>query len=165
MGLFSFLKNAGAALMGGDEKKENAPAPADANAMKEKADADLAMRLFNHVQNLGLGVENLSVTVDGDRATVYGVASSQSDKEKTILAVGNVSGVAFVDDRISVSAPEPEETTQFYEVKKGDSLSKISKEFYGSYKKYMVIFEANRPMLKDPDRIYPGQVLRIPPQA
>jgi len=168
MGLFSFLKNAGAAIVGGDKKAEPTPAPNPSNdAMKAFEDSQLAMRLSNHVMGLGLGVENLAITVDGDRATVHGITSSHSEREKVILAVGNVAGIASVDDRLSVSVPEPkpEETTQFYEVKKGDSLSKISKEFYGSYKKYMIIFEANQPMLKDPDKIYPGQVLRIPPAA
>jgi len=63
-------------------------------------------------------------------------------------------------------APEPESDEQpssrFYTVKSGDTLGKIAKEFYGNAGKYPVIFEANKPMLKDPDRIYPGQVLRIP---
>ena len=44
----------------------------------------------------------------------------------------------------------------------GDSLSKIAKEHYGNAMKYPVIFEANKPMLEHPDKIYPGQVLRIP---
>ena len=52
---------------------------------------------------------------------------------------------------------------QFHTVVSGDSLSKIAKEFYGDAMKYPVIFEANKPMLTHPDKIYPGQVLRIPP--
>ena len=69
-------------------------------------------------------------------------------------------GVARVDDRLEVLQKEPE--AQFYTVKSGDSLSKIAKVFYGNAMKYPVIFEANKPMLKSPDKIYPGQVLRIP---
>jgi nucleoid-associated protein YgaU len=80
-----------------------------------------------------------------------------------ILIVGNTEGIASVDDRISVVNDEPEAT--FYTVQKGDSLSKIAKEQYGDMMKYPVIFEANKPMLKDVDHIYPGQVLRIPVQA
>jgi nucleoid-associated protein YgaU len=49
-----------------------------------------------------------------------------------------------------------------YTVAGGDSLSKIAKKFYGDPGKYTVIFEANKPMLKDANLIYPGQVLRIP---
>lgn len=163
MGLFSFLKNAGAALVGGGEKTET-PKPAanaDNDAMKRLADSQLAMRLTNQVVGLGLSVDDLHISVDDDAVTVYGTVESQSEREKVILAVGNVAGVATVDDRLSVVAPEPEAV--FYTVKSGDSLSKIAKEHYGSYKKYMVIFEANKPMLTDPDKIYPGQVLRIPP--
>ena len=59
-----------------------------------------------------------------------------------------------------VATPAPE--ARYYTVVKGDSLSKIAKEMYGNAMKYPVIFEANKPMLKDPDLIYPGQVLRIP---
>jgi nucleoid-associated protein YgaU len=106
-------------------------------------------------------VENLSIDLDNDTVTVYGQTESQAEKEKVILSLGNVEGIATVDDRISVLVPEPE--SKFYEVKSGDSLSKIAKSFYGDAMKYPLIFEANRPMLKDPDKIYPGQVLRIPP--
>ena len=88
---------------------------------------------------------------------------TQADKEKVILAVGNVEGVETVDDRMAVVKTEPEAT--FYEVQKGDTLSKIAKSHYGDWKLYPQIFEANKPMLKDPDLIYPGQVLRIPPAA
>ena len=44
----------------------------------------------------------------------------------------------------------------------GDTLGKIAKNYYGNAMKYPVIFEANKPMLTHPDKIYPGQVLRIP---
>jgi nucleoid-associated protein YgaU len=93
---------------------------------------------------------------------VYGLAASQADKEKAILAVGNAAGIERVDDRIRVETPAPAAT--FYTVKSGDTLSKIAKTHYGEAGKYPAIFEANKPMLTDPDKIYPGQVLRIPPQ-
>ena len=83
--------------------------------------------------------------VEDDKATVYGQVESTAAKEKVILIVGNTEGIATVDDRISVINPEPEAT--FYEVKKGDSLSKIAQEHYGDMMKYPVIFEANKPML------------------
>ena len=54
---------------------------------------------------------------------------------------------------------------RFHTVVRGDTLSAIAKQFYGDAGKYNAIFEANRPMLSHPDKIYPGQVLRIPPQA
>lgn len=165
MGLFSFLKNAGAALVGGGSKSEpktpSTPAPNADDAMKKLADQQLAMRLTNHVAAMELKVDDLKISVDGDKATVSGAVPSQSEREKVILTIGNVAGIASVEDNLSVEKPEPEAT--FYEVKSGDTLSKISKMHYGSFNKYMIIFEANKPMLKDPDKIYPGQVLRIPP--
>ncbi|HNE48679.1 MAG TPA: peptidoglycan-binding protein LysM [Saprospiraceae bacterium] len=119
--------------------------------------------LVSEVVNMGLHVENLSVDLQGDTAIVYGQVDTQADKEKVILTVGNVDGVASVDDRLEVA--NPEEDSQFHEVQKGDSLSKIAKHYYGDAMKYPIIFEANKPMLKDPDLIYPGQMLRIPPIA
>ena len=76
--------------------------------------------------------------------------------------LGYTLGVATVDDRVKVFAAEPEPEATMYTVKSGDSLSKIAKEFYGDAMRYPEIFEANKPMLKDPNKIYPGQVLRIP---
>ena len=89
-----------------------------------------------------------------------GRAPTQQVREKTILAVGNVAGVASVDDRIEVVEPAPE--AAFYTVKKGDTLGAIAKEYLGAAGRYQEIFEANQPLLKDPNLIYPGQVLRIP---
>ncbi len=151
MGLFSFLKNAGSKIFGGSEEE----AAASAEVLKaQRSDA-----LKSVIQSLNLPIDGLSVEVDDDKVTVYGETSSQADKEKTVLALGNVEGIATVDDRISLVAPP----ATFYEVQSGDSLSKIAKEHYGDPMKYMTIFEANQPMLKDPNEIYPGQVLRIPP--
>lgn len=187
MGLFSFVKNAGAKVFGKKEKTETV-SQADLDAQKAK-------ELERVVKGLGLSIQDLSIEVDGETATVYGQSDRIDYKEKAILAVGNVEGIGSVDDRIvwlrpaeistasddiqpSVEAVEvtadrsidAEETraadyavSQFHTVEKGDSLSKISKTYYGTYNKYMVIFEANEPMLKSPDAIYPGQVLRIPP--
>ena len=98
--------------------------------------------------------------VDGDKVKVSGSVDTQENKEKVVLLVGNVEGVASVDDQLTVANPEPESV--FYEVKSGDTLSKIAKHYYGDANKYPKIFEANKPMLKDADEIYPGQRLRIP---
>ena len=81
-------------------------------------------------------------------------------REKILLTVGNTAGISAVDDAIEVEAAEPE--AQFHTVERGDTLSAIAKKYYGKASKYPVIFEANKPMLDNPDRIYPGQVLRIP---
>jgi len=151
MGLFSFIKNAGAKVFGiGKTTAEEA-----AEAAAEKAG-----KLVNAVEALGLNVENLSINVDDDTATIYGEAEDQATREKTVLVVGNTEGIASVDDQMTTAVQEPE--AQFHTVVSGDSLSKIAKKYYGNAMKYPVIFEANKPMLTDPDKIYPGQVLRIP---
>jgi len=155
MGLFSFLKNVGSNVLGKDDKATTEPNQAANNSRRIE-------NLENVVKRHNLSVENLSIELEDDKVTVHGQTQSQAEREKVILALGNVEGIATVDDRISVVLPEPE--AKFYEVQRGDSLSKIAKEHYGDAMKYPVIFEANKPMLTDPNKIYPGQVLRIPPQ-
>ncbi|WP_227816594.1 peptidoglycan-binding protein LysM [Nitrogeniibacter aestuarii] len=157
MGLFSFIKEAGEKLFGTGEAAAAESAP-DANAKAAEA-------IKKYIETLKLPVEGLTVSFDGARSvvTVGGTTPDQASKEKVLLAAGNVAGVAEVEDTITVTNPEPE--AQFHTVVRGDTLSGIAKTFYGSANKYMVIFEANKPMLSDPDKIYPGQVLRIPPLA
>lgn len=158
MGLFSFIKNAGAKVfgIGKTTEEENAEiAEKVAEIAKEKAN-----KLTNAVETLGFEVLDLNIEVDDDNVIVWGQANSQETKEKVILVLGNTEGIATVDDRMTVVIEEPE--AQFHTVVKGDYLSKIAKKYYGDAMKYPVIFEANKPMLTDPDKIYPGQVLRIP---
>ena len=147
MGLFSFLKNAGAKLLGREA------------ANNEVDNAEKASLIKTMIEDSGVAIENLNVEVDNDKVTVYGQTECLEDKEKIVLVAGNIEGVATVDDRISVIAPVQ---SRFHEVKSGDTLSKISKDVYGDAMKYNIIFEANQPMLKHPDKIYPGQMLRIP---
>ncbi|HPQ20603.1 MAG TPA: peptidoglycan-binding protein LysM [Saprospiraceae bacterium] len=154
MGLFSFLKKAGSDLL-----KSSAEKNAEAAASAEAAKANKINLLESVINGSGIPVENFSVDLDDDKITVYGQTNSVEDKEKVILILGNMEGIATVDDRLSVVTP-PQST--FYEVKSGDSLSKIAKEVYGDAMRYNEIFEANQPMLKSPDLIYPGQMLRIP---
>ena len=159
MGLFSFIKEAGEKLFGGKEVQEaaasNAPNVADLNA--KAADA---IKVYIEKQNLGLS--GLAVTFDGasGKVTLGGQAPSQEAAEKAGLAAGNVSSVSDVDNNLDFPAGT---ASQYHDVVRGDTLSAIAKKYYGDANKYMVIFEANKPMLKDPDLIYPGQVLRIPP--
>jgi nucleoid-associated protein YgaU len=166
MGIFDFVKNAGKKVFsGGDDEYQQQAAASDAKIRELRqiqADRRLGDALKAEVAELGIAVEDLRIEVAGGRATVKGGAPSQADREKIVLAVGNVKGVAQVEDLMEVSQAEPE--AQFYTVQAGDSLSKIAKQFYGNAMKYPVIFEANKPMLTNPDKIYPGQVLRIPPQ-
>ena len=161
MGLFSFIKDAGAKVFGiGKTTAEEAAETAANNAAIAK---EKATKLSNAVETLGFKVVDLNIEVNGDSATVWGQADSQATREKVILVLGNTEGIATVDDRMTVEIPEPE--AQFHTVVKGDYLSKIAKKYYGDAMKYPVIFEANKPMLTDPDKIYPGQVLRIPALA
>jgi nucleoid-associated protein YgaU len=151
MGLFSFIKNAGKKVFG---MKEN-EAPAEKKA-ELKASALLA-----HVQELGLPFKSLKISLTADGTVVLaGEVENQADAEKIVLAAGNVDGVEAVDNNMTVATPEPE--ARYHTVVEGDWLSKIAKTYYDDPMKYDVIFEANKPMLQDPDEIYPGQVLRIP---
>tara|TARA_Y100000815_G_scaffold113372_1_gene102248 strand:+ start:449 stop:937 length:489 start_codon:yes stop_codon:yes gene_type:complete len=158
MGLFSFIKNAGAKVFG--IGKTDAEEAADKSAAIEEANKKAASSLEETVHDLSLEVENLKISIAGETATITGKAKDQSTKEKVVLVVGNTNGIAQVDDRMEVDHSEPE--AQFHTVVSGDTLSKIAKKYYSNAMKYPVIFEANKPMLTDPDKIYPGQVLRIP---
>ncbi len=158
MGLFSFIKNAGAKVFG--IGKTDAEEAAEAAAKELKLEEAAARKLEETISDLNLKVENLNIVIDDDKATVTGAAYDQATKEKVVLVIGNSNGIATVDDQMTVENVEPE--AQFHTVVSGDTLGKIAKKFYGNAMKYPVIFEANKPMLKDPDKIYPGQVLRIP---
>ena len=141
MGFFEFIKSAGEALgIGGDD----APEADDIKKAVDKYD---------------LGSENIEVKVDGDRAVITGNVADQSALEKIILAVGNTKGIAGVEAQ--VATPDAKEPV-FHTVERGDTLSAIAQKHLGSASKYPAIFEANKPMLTHPDKIYPGQVLRIP---
>ena len=137
MGMWSFVKDAGKSLFGGGGAPETSA-------------------LVKEVEDLGLDASGLNIEVDGDTVKVSGEAASQEMKEKVILAVGNVEGVAAVDDSATGSDPV------FHTVEKGDTLWAISSKTLGNGARYEEIFEANKPMLTHPDKIYPGQVLRIP---
>ena len=167
MGLLSFIKDAGEKLFGKGEAKaaqeavQQAPSPE--NIAKLNAAAGDAIEAY--VESQGLKVAGLDVQYDGasQTVTVSGEAPDQATKEKVLLCCGNVQNVAAVNDMLTVVTPEPE--AQWYTVVKGDNLSKISKQYYGNPNEYMKIFEANKPMLSHPDKIYPGQMLRIPPKT
>jgi len=156
MGLFDFVKDVGSKLgIGKDDEKA---AVEEYVEEQQKGNA-----LWHMIRGLGLEVEDMQIQFDDGVTTITGNVPDQAEKEKVILALGNTQGVAQVDDRMVVVEPAPEAT--FYTVKPGDSLSKIALAQYGDAMKYPAIFEANKPMLKDPDLIYPGQVLRIPADA
>lgn len=168
MGLFSFVKNAGAKIFGvktdaekaAEVKTASSAIYAAGEAARKAGESAAATKLEQTIKDLDLKAENLKVVIDNDLATVTGKAHDTATREKIILVVGNSQGIATVDDQIDVEHKESEAT--FHTVEKGDTLSKIAKAVYGDAMKYPAIFEANKPMLKDPDKIYPGQVLRIP---
>jgi nucleoid-associated protein YgaU len=154
MGLFDFLKNAG---------------------KKPEKETTNAAELQKSVDMLNLGIKDFKVAFANGTATISGLAPTQKDLEIARLVVGNHEGVDKVnDDGLRLidqpAAPTAAATpgakaaspSRMYTVKPGDTLSKIAKQELGDASKYPQIFEANKPMLKDPDKIYPGQVLRVP---
>lgn len=167
MGLMSFFKEAGEKLFGKGEAKaaqeavKAAPTPEAIAAMSAAAGKAIA----DYVDTQGLPGSSLDISFDASSGTVTvaGAVPDQTTKEKVLLCCGNVSGVSQVNDMMTVQTPEPE--AKWHTVVSGDTLSKIAKTFYGDANKYPVIFEANKPMLSHPDKIYPGQMLRIPPLA
>ena len=162
MGLFDFFKKAGAKAAGNTTNNTNNTPPPPAPEVDANFEANLAAQkkqLINGVVgSLGVDIKNFDIQMNGNNVTVFGEVDSDDAAGKVINAVRNTDGIELVDNRISVVAPE--ET--FYEVKSGDSLSKIAKEIYGNPGDYMKIFNANTDILKDPNLIHPGQKLRIP---
>jgi nucleoid-associated protein YgaU len=165
MGLIDFMKDAGEKLFGHGQARAAAPqTDAGADAKAGAANSAAGDAILAYIKSQNLNATGLTVTFDGAASTVsvFGVAPDQATREKIVLCCGNVSGVSKVNDMMTVDKSAPE--SKYYTVVSGDTLSKISKQFYGDANKYMKIFEANKPMLSDPDKIYPGQNLRIPAQ-
>lgn len=166
MGLFSFIKDAGEKLFGVGEAKAAVEAvKADPSPVNVEAAATAAAKAIkDYIAKNNLPTDGYEIQFDAASGTVIaqGDIDTQENKEKVLLCCGNVHGVEAVQDQLNVPSAEPE--AQFYTVVSGDTLSKVAKEFYGNANAYMAIFEANKPMLSHPDKIYPGQMLRIPPQ-
>jgi len=164
MSLISFIQEAGEKLF---SRPKEAPAAGGAPATPDIAalNATAGQAIERYIASQGLKAEGLDVKYDGatQTVTVSGVAPDQATREKIVLCCGNVSSVAKVDDLLTVASGSGEES-KYREVKSGDTLSKIAKEEYADANAYMKIFEANKPMLSNPDKIYPGQKLRIPPK-
>jgi nucleoid-associated protein YgaU len=167
MGMLSFIKDAGQKLFGIGEAQaaaaEVAAVPTEENVQRMSDAAGAA--IVDYINTMNLGVTDLAVAFNAPTGEVQvsGAAADQATKEKILLCCGNVHGVSNVVDNMTVDTPADE--SEYYTVKAGDNLSKISKEFYETPNKYMAIFEANKPMLSHPDKIYPGQLLRIPAEA
>ncbi|MCC8229370.1 peptidoglycan-binding protein LysM [Enterobacter mori] len=145
MGIFNFVKEAGEKLW--DNLTES--------------HKDAGDKVSEHLKKLNIpGADKVQVTVTDGKASVTGDGLTQEQKEKIQVAVGNIAGVSEVENNITATDAEDEAT--YYTVKSGDTLSAISQTVYGNANQYNKIFEANRPMLSSPDKIYPGQTLRIP---
>ena len=134
MGLIDFVKSAGKAL-----------GIVDIDAITKE------------IEGHGLKGSGLDIKVNGDKVVIEGMPSKPDEREKIIAAIGNIEGIAAVEDKM-----DGEAKGEFYTVKSGDTLYGIANSVYGNGSKYPQIFEANKPMLEHPDRIYPGQVLVIP---
>lgn len=148
MGLFDFFKR--------DKGKE---------VFKEDADAQArAEAIRNEIKRLGLPGD-INVEVHGSQVKVTGDVPDEATRQKLAVIVGNMRHIESVDDSGlsggDTNVPQP----KVHEVQSGETLSAIAKQHYGDPNAYDRIFEANKPMLKDPDEIYPGQVLLIPEGA
>jgi nucleoid-associated protein YgaU len=145
MGLFSFIKDAGTKLFGGEDSPEEKAAKAAAEIKRFQIS------------------DTVAAIVEGEQITLTGECPTLLAKQKVLTIAGNIAGISKVVDNMTVAEPAAElSDSNFYDVQPGDNLSKISKEVYGDPNKYNAIFEANEPMLKHPDKIYPGQKLVIP---
>ncbi|HUH75540.1 MAG TPA: peptidoglycan-binding protein LysM [Chitinophagales bacterium] len=151
MGLISVIKNAGSKIFG----------LGDSNEKKQE-------KIIAHLQSYQLNTEGVQVTVEDDKVHLSGYAKDIFDKIKIVATAGNIDGIAEVEDQLTVGEEVEVNLdpvvgdSQYYTVVKGDTLSKIAKHFYANANAYHKIFEANKPMLKTPDLIYPGQILIIP---
>ena len=148
MSLFNFAKQFGEKLFGNEEE-----APA---------------KIQERISKNNPGLEDIQVKVENGKATISGKAKDAESAEKAVLIAGNVQGVEAVESQIEAPEQKAEEkkiASEFYEIQSGDSLSKIAKKYYGDAGKYTQIFEANKEVILDPDKIYPGQQIRIPTQA
>lgn len=144
MGLFDFAKDMGKKLFGKDD--------------------DPAEKIKESIEANNPGISNLGVAYDTGVVDLSGKANSAEAVEKAVLLAGNVKGVTDVKiDNMDAPAPAPE--VKYYTIVSGDSLSKIAKKFYGNAMDYPKLFEANREVIKDPDLIYPGQKIRVPPKS
>jgi nucleoid-associated protein YgaU len=162
MGLFSFLKEAGKKLFGSKEE-EKAKNP---ELTQEQLEQKQKQAMLDYIQSVGFQVKNFDLNIDAEGNVVLtGECETRADFEKIALTAGNIAGVAQVENKMIITSETEAPVTSgstYYTVEKGDSLWKIAEANYQDGSKYPIIFEANVPMIKDADEIYPGQVLRIP---
>jgi nucleoid-associated protein YgaU len=171
MSIISFMKDAGEHLFKRPHPVPDIrplpgkPAGSAATAAKPDVDAlemSAAKAIRNYIASKGLPADKIDIDFDANTSTVTvsGTVPDQETREKVVVCCGNVASVAHVNDQLKVA--NGGKAGDYYTVKSGDTLSKIAKHYYGDANRYSAIFEANKPMLGDPDKIYPGQTLRIP---
>lgn len=161
MGLLDFIKDAGERVFGDKDDEKEVYKP-----------------IRQHVEDQGINTDGMDFRFSNGVLVISGIAPSQEVREKVVTIAGNIKGVGQVDDQLRIGVAQPDMVepspdsgqahidapweSRTYTVERGDTLSAIARKMYGDASKYPIIFEANKPMLKDPDKIYPGQVLRIP---
>ena len=136
---------------------------------------DIGKKVFNkeeeasaavtqHINEDNPGVADVAVKVENGVAKISGLASSASALEKAVLMAGNIIGISNVNiDEVTVKNGENlAGDDEFYVIQKGDTLWKIAEKHYGDGNKYTAIVTANKEVIKDADKIFPGQKIRLP---
>ncbi len=121
---------------------------------------DAADKIKDHIEEQNPGIKDLNVEFEEGVVKLSGISDTAEAAEKAVLMAGNVNGVTKVISEIK--APPPTEKVEFYVIESGDTLSGIAKKYYGNASMYPKIFEANREVIKDPNKIFVGQKIRIP---
>jgi hypothetical protein len=154
MSLFGFVKDIGRRLFNKDE--------------------EAAEKIKEHILAHNPGVEDLEVTYENGIVGLAGRCTNKEAFQKCVLMAGNVEGVAdvyatglqaYVDPAATAAAAEAARAAaeeQYYVIQKGDTLWAIAKKHLGDGNRYPEIFEANKEVIIDPDKIFPGQKIRIP---
>lgn len=165
MAFWDFVKDAGKSVFGSEAKAAPAPTATPTTTPAEDETQQKVAALKAELAELGLTANDVHLTLrGGDTVIVKGKAANQETLEKLILALGNIKGISRVELAEDADAPADPNAVKpvFHTVKKGENLSQIAQHYLGKSSRYREIFEANKPMLSDPDKIYPGQMLRIP---
>ena len=163
MAFWDFIKDSGKSVLGSAEAAE-AKAPADDKAAAQAETDRKVKALTAEVKALGLDSGDVHLTLRGDVVKVESKGADRETMEKLILAIGNIKGIARVEAEVpkAPASGGAADAPVFHTVQKGETLSAIAKKYLGNANRYNDIFKANQPMLSDPDKIYPGQTLRIP---
>jgi phage tail protein X len=161
MDLFGFVKDVGRRLFNKDE--------------------EAAGKIKEHILASNPGVEDLEVSFERGIVGLKGRCTRPDAFQKCILMAGNVQGVidVYATGLTPFVAPRPEAVPvggphqhahvtpvesreEYYVIERGDTLSHIAQRYYGKASSWPRLFEANREVIQDPDKIFPGQKIRVP---